>query len=59
MKLDDLPDWHECAKAVYAETPTALQKFIYENEPHGMQHEHFRKELLELINEIKAEAKNT
>lgn len=33
MSLAKLPEWSECEAAVDEENATALQRFIYDNEP--------------------------
>lgn len=50
-----LPEWIDCEEAAKAGTATALQKFIYENEPAGREQEgKFRKGLRLLIEEVMA-----
>jgi len=50
--LDKLPQWDECRNAVEAKEATALQNFIYEQEPAGREAViEFRLQLLAAINE--------
>lgn len=55
-----LPDWQDCADHVDAGTATALESFIYHNEPSdigtGFQSESdFREGLLAVLTEVLAE----
>jgi hypothetical protein len=46
----ELPDYCQCEAAVQNGVANPLQKFIYENEPAGLEDEaQFRKELSELV----------
>ena len=51
-----LPTWEECEAAVDAGEATALQRFIYENEPSGSCDVEFRENLRSLIIEMQNEA---
>jgi len=53
-----LPDWMECDKVVMEGKATALQEFIYYQEPAGIEaQEQFRNGLIALIEEIMPNAK--
>ena len=50
----DLPSWIECRSLHEAGTATALQRFIYRNEPQGqIDSTMFRRQLAEMLSEIK------
>jgi len=51
MKKENLPTHEECAEKVEQKKANALEKFIHENEPAGIEEsDKFRSELTDLIN---------
>lgn len=47
-----VPNWHECEAAVEAGTATALERFVYEEEPCGPHEESFREGLQAVLDEL-------
>jgi hypothetical protein len=47
----DLPSWPECEEAMRTNDATALQRFVYENEPAGPSAEQWRQELAAALSE--------
>jgi hypothetical protein len=47
-----LPTYEECEVAVQNGSASALQRFIYENEPAGIEDQKWRRELRAALNEI-------
>lgn len=52
-----LPTWEECKAVVDAGEATALEKFIYKNEPSGRADIEFREDLRSLIIEVQNEVR--
>ncbi len=53
MTLNELPQWDECREAIKSGKATALQDFIFDQEPAGIEDGNkFRLQLLAIINEI-------